>query len=212
MAEPLVRLSSVAAPLLRDNVDTDAIIPSREIRSVGKTGLADGLFAGWRYLGIGSRTPDPAFVLNQPAYAGCRILLAGANFGCGSSREHAVWALAEYGIRAVLAPSFAPIFEANCLRNGVLPAKLSGHEIVRLAAHASRAGRPPHVTIDVAAGSVECEGEVAHFVLDAQAREMLLAGLDPVALTLAGDGARRIDAWLRADRAARPWIYTGEAT
>ena len=210
MAEPLIRLSSVAAPLLRDNVDTDAIIPSREMKTVGKTGLADGLFAGWRYEGVGSRAPDPAFVLNQPAYAGCRILLAGANFGCGSSREHAVWALAEYGIRAVLAPSFAPIFEANCVRNGVLPARLTVDEIARLAARATPETPPPRVSIDIAAGSVECEGVVARFALDAEAREMLLGGLDPIALTLASGGAEQIDVWLDADRAARPWIYSGE--
>ncbi|HEY5760652.1 MAG TPA: 3-isopropylmalate dehydratase small subunit, partial [Steroidobacter sp.] len=95
---PFTVVTSVAAPLLRDNVDTDAIIPSREMKSTGKTGLAAGLFAPWRYLSSGSREPDPAFVLNQPRYADAHILLGGENFGCGSSREHAVWALAEHGI------------------------------------------------------------------------------------------------------------------
>lgn len=117
---PVRTITAVPAPLLRDNVDTDAIIPSREIRSVGKTGLADGLFAGWRYL-PGTREPDPAFVLNDPRYDHSPILLGGANFGYGSSREHAVWALREYGVRVVIAPGFAPIFAGNCVRGGVLP-------------------------------------------------------------------------------------------
>ena len=99
--EPFTSLTAVAAPLIRANVDTDAIIPSREMKSVSKTGLADGLFAGWRYLGQGSRVPNPDFVLNRSDYAQARILLGGENFGCGSSREHAVWALHEYGFRAV---------------------------------------------------------------------------------------------------------------
>ena len=119
--QPLV---SRAAPLLLDNVDTDTIIPSREMRSTGRTGLADGLFAPWRYGDADAREENPDFVLNRPPYRDARILAAGANFGCGSSREHAVWALAEWGVRAVLAESFAPIFAGNCVRNGVLPAAL----------------------------------------------------------------------------------------
>ncbi|HVC31477.1 MAG TPA: 3-isopropylmalate dehydratase small subunit, partial [Steroidobacteraceae bacterium] len=117
MAQPFTRLTAVAAVLLRDNIDTDAIIPSREIRAVSKTGLADGLFANWRYLPGQGRTPDPGFALNDPAFQGARILIAGENFGCGSSREQAVWALAEYGFRALVAPSFSSIFHRNCLRN-----------------------------------------------------------------------------------------------
>ncbi|MDZ4374483.1 MAG: 3-isopropylmalate dehydratase small subunit, partial [Phenylobacterium sp.] len=119
--DPLVTVTAVAAPLLRANVDTDAIIPSREMRTVSKTGLADGLFAGWRYTEVGGREPNPAFALNQPAYADAAILLGGPNFGCGSSREHAVWALHEFGFRAVIAPSFSPIFQNNCVRNGIAP-------------------------------------------------------------------------------------------
>ena len=103
-------LTAIAAPLLRINVDTDAIIPSREMKKVSKTGLADGLFAGWRYKATGSREEDPEFVLNQEPYRRARILLSGMNFGCGSSREHAVWALREWGIRAIIAPSFGAIF------------------------------------------------------------------------------------------------------
>ena len=136
--EPFTTLSATALPLMRDNIDTDAIIPSREMRTVSKRGLADGLFAGWRYREIGGRDPDPGFVLNEPARKGARILIAGANFGCGSSREHAVWALAEYGIRAIIAPSFAPIFQANCVANGLVPAILPHDLVHALAAHVER--------------------------------------------------------------------------
>lgn len=211
MPTPLAHLESIAVPLLRNDVDTDAIIPSREMRTVGKSGLADGLFAGWRYQGVGSRLPESTFVLNRPEYAGARILIAGSNFGCGSSREHAVWALAEYGIRAVLATSFAPIFEANCIRNGLLPARLRGFEIERLAAWAQRPQGPAIVTIDVGSGQVSCEGETLYFAMDAEARDLLITGLNPIELTLGDGGAERIDAWLEADAGERPWIYGGES-
>ena len=118
-------LTAVAAPLLRANVDTDAIIPSREMKTVSKTGLADGLFAGWRYTRHRRPRAEPAISCStsppMPARKSCS---RGENFGCGSSREHAVWALEEYGIRAVIAPSFAPIFHGNCVRNGILPVRL----------------------------------------------------------------------------------------
>jgi 3-isopropylmalate/(R)-2-methylmalate dehydratase small subunit len=197
-------LTGVAAPLLRANVDTDAIIPSREMKTVSKSGLADGLFAGWRYAGIGSRQPNPDFVLNQPAYAGAQVLLAGENFGCGSSREHAVWALAEYGIRAVIAPSFAPIFRGNCVRNGVLPVTLDAASIARLAD--SMAADPQHlrVTVDLHRQRVAGPREFA-FELDTESREMLLAGLDAIDLTLKHRAA--IGSFHARDRAQRPWIY-----
>ena len=134
-------LTGVAAPLLRANVDTDAIIPSREMRSVSKSGLAKGLFAGWRYDRIGGREPNPDFVLNQPAHAGTQILLSGENFGCGSSREHAAWALLEFGIRAIVAPSFSPIFQMNCVRNGVLPVRLPAESIAGIVRDAARRPR-----------------------------------------------------------------------
>lgn len=118
-------LTGVAAPLMRINVDTDAIIPSREMKRVSKQGLGDGLFAGWRYLEAESRTINPEFVLNKPAYNNVSILLSGANFGCGSSREHAVWALQEFGVRAIIAESFGAIFYGNCTRNGILPIVLA---------------------------------------------------------------------------------------
>ncbi len=189
---PVRTITARPAPLRRDNVDTDAIIPSREITSVGKTGLADGLFAGWRYR-PGTRAPDPEFVLNDPAYAHSEVLLGGANFGCGSSREHAVWALHEYGVRVVIAPGFAPIFAANCARNGVLPLVLG----------ATFADAP--LTVDLAAQTVTQEEHVWHFDIDAEAKAMLLGGLDPIDLTLTEAGT--ITAWTARDRSLRPWIY-----
>ena len=122
--EKFTTLTAIAAPLLRINIDTDAIIPSREMKRVSKDGLAEGLFAGWRYQTPGSREENPDFILNQAPYRQARILLSGINFGCGSSREHAVWALHEWGIRAVIAPSFGSIFQGNCVRNGIVPVVL----------------------------------------------------------------------------------------
>lgn len=203
---PLVTLTARAVPLLRDNVDTDAIIPSREMKAVSKAGLSDGLFAGWRYLPGEGRTPDPAFVLNEPRYAGSEILVAGENFGCGSSREHAVWAMAEYGFRVVIAPSFSPIFRANCVRNGIAPVVLPSDAVARLAA-AAEAGVP--VTVDLAAMTVFAGDDSAAFTLDEEARAMLMEGLDGIELTL----KNRTDIldFRDADRARRPWVYLDPA-
>ena len=192
---PFTTLTALAVPLLADNIDTDAIIPSREMTSTGRTGLADGLFAPWRY--VEGRVPNPEFVLNQPEFSGAQIIAGGANFGCGSSREHAVWALAEYGIRCVIAPGFAPIFAANCIRNGLLPLVLPRAVVEAVA------GR--EVAIDLAAQVLSCGGESHSFAIDPEAKDMLLEGLDVIDLTLKSRGA--IAAWTHADRAARPWIY-----
>jgi 3-isopropylmalate/(R)-2-methylmalate dehydratase small subunit len=194
---PFTTLTSVAVPLLRDNIDTDAIIPSREMRSTGRTGLADGLFAPWRYSNADQRIADPEFALNRPAAAGARVLLGGANFGCGSSREHAVWALKEYGIDCIIAPSFAPIFRANCIRNGLLPVELPGDAIEATAWQ--------HVTVDLAAQQVMLAGKAHSFAIDEEAKAMLLEGLDAIDLTLKSSAA--IAAWTAADRIARPWVY-----
>jgi 3-isopropylmalate/(R)-2-methylmalate dehydratase small subunit len=202
---PLTYLDAIAVPLLRDNIDTDAIIPSREMRFVSKTGLADGLFAGWRYREIGGRDPDPAFVLNEPRYAGAQILIGGANFGCGSSREHAVWALAEYGFRAIVAPSFSPIFRANCIRNGVAPVILPMPAITRLADLATRV----RIEIDLSVMMLRAEGETWPFALDAEARTMLMEGLDAIELTLKRAG--EIKAFRHADAGKRPWAYLKKA-
>jgi 3-isopropylmalate/(R)-2-methylmalate dehydratase small subunit len=195
--EPFQTLRSLAAPLIRDNVDTDAIIPSREMKSVSKTGLSAGLFAGWRYTDVDARVPDPDFVLNQPAYRDARILLGGGNFGSGSSREHAVWALAEYGFRAVIATGFSPIFRGNCVRNGVLPIVLDPRpfDVPGL-----------ELEIDLPAQEIRAGGETWSFEIDAEAKLMLTEGLDPIALTLLD--APLIDAHESADRAARAWAWS----
>jgi 3-isopropylmalate/(R)-2-methylmalate dehydratase small subunit len=204
--QPFTRLTAIAAPLIRANVDTDAIIPSREMKTVSKTGLAEGLFAGWRYKEIGSREPDPDFVLNRPAYAQARILLGGENFGCGSSREHAAWALAEYGIRAIVAPSFSPIFYGNCVRNGILPVRLPAADIAALAADLAVDPAARTLSIDLESCELRAPGgTVHHFDIEPEAREMLLEGLDAIDLTMKRRG--EIEAFWRADRAARPWIY-----
>lgn len=199
--QPFTTLTAIAAPLLRDNVDTDAIIPSREMTSVSKSGLAGGLFAGWRYRQIGGRDPNPDFILNQPHHAAAEILLSGQNFGCGSSREHAAWALAEYGFRAIVAPSFNPIFRGNCVRNGIVPVELDSHPI----AQAALAGP---LTIDLPAQTVTAAtGESWRFEMEAEAKAMLVGGLDMIDLTLQRQG--EIAAFRAADRARRPWVYFG---
>lgn len=191
--KPFTTLTSIVAPLPRDNVDTDAIIPSREMKSTGKTGLAAGLFAPWRYLDADARARDPEFVLNKAEFAGAKILSSGVNFGCGSSREHAVWALAEYGIRCVIAESFAPIFYNNCIRNGVLPVVLDRRQIAGLAGKT--------IVVDLAAQTADNYG----FTIEADAKVMLLEGLDAIDLTLKHKQA--IANWQAADRARRPWVY-----
>lgn len=200
-------LTAVALPLLRNNVDTDAIIPSREMKTVGKSGLADGLFAGWRYRSVGSRDPDPGFVLNDPRYREAKILLSGENFGCGSSREHAVWALAEYGFRVIVAPSFNPIFRGNCINNGLLPVMLPADVIGVLAEASAALPAPMPLTVDLENSTVhEAGGGRSHvFDIDDDAKQMLLRGMDAIDVTLAQ--CQRIEAFRDKDRTARPWIY-----
>jgi len=195
--KPVSTITSPGVPLLIDNIDTDTIIPSREMRSTGRTGLADGLFAPWRYSDADKRIADPAFVLNQRDAIGTRLLLGGSNFGCGSSREHAVWALAEFGIEAIIAPSFAPIFKNNCIRNGLLPVELP-EEVVRELQWAM-------VTIDLANQTVSASGKTWRFAIDDEAKAMLLEGLDAIDLTLKHREA--IAGWTASDREARPWVY-----
>jgi 3-isopropylmalate/(R)-2-methylmalate dehydratase small subunit len=202
---PFTDLTAVAALLLRDNIDTDAIIPSREIRSVSKTGLAQGLFAGWRYLPGQGQTPDPEFFLNDPAYKGAQILFAGENFGCGSSREHAVWALKEYGFRALIAPSFNPIFYRNCLRNGILPARLAARAISAIAQWVSGDPQRNRPTVRLSSCAVSGNSRTWDFEIDAEAREGLLEGLGEIEQTM--KLADRIAAFRAADRLRRPWVY-----
>lgn len=203
---PLTTLTAIAAPLLRDNIDTDAIIPSREIRNTGKSGLAAGLFAGWRYRSTGTREPNPDFILNRPRYQGVQILLVGRNFGCGSSREHAVWALAEFGIRAVLAPSFGSIFFGNCIRNGILAARVPRDAVEEIATAIEENPTTLRLHIDVDAQTISLpDGRSWCFPLDGESKAMLMEGLHPVDLTLRLRD--EIEAFLARDREVRPWVY-----
>lgn len=203
---PIRRVEGIVAPLLRPNIDTDAIIPSREMKRVSREGLGDGLFAGWRYADPERRTPNPDFVLNQPAYRDASLLAAGPNFGCGSSREHAVWALLDYGIRAVLAPSFGAIFERNCYNNGLLPVILPAAEIERVltVSGGGSTGRPVVVNLEAQRVELPDGGHLA-FSCPTMQREMLLNGWDPVDRTLQHQEA--IDRFLEQDRRRRPWVY-----
>ena len=205
MTQPFTELTAVAAVLLRDNVDTDAIIPSREIRAVAKTGLADGLFANWRYLpGLG-RTPDPQFVLNTPACRGARILITGENLGCGSSREQAVWALAEYGFRVLIAASFNPIFYRNCLRNRLLPARLAPQALAALAQWVLADPQRHRPRVSLATQRIAAGVDSWQFEIAADARAGLLEGLGEIEQTFRL--AERIAAFQAADRLRRPWAY-----
>ncbi len=177
-------ITAIAAPLMRVNIDTDIIIPSREMKRVSKKGLSNGLFAGWRYTDIDERVANPEFVLNHAAYLGTQIIIAGENFGCGSSREHAVWALVEYGIRAVIAPSFSAIFHSNCIQNGVLPVTLPADEVAALAKLAV-GGSSGIFTIDLLAQHIiDPAGRTHTFEISPNHRQTLLDGLDPIDRTL----------------------------
>ena len=202
---PFITHTGIAAPLLRRNIDTDAIIPSREMKRVSKNGLGEGLFAGWRYTLPGGRERNPSFVLNRPEYQGASIVLAGDNFGCGSSREHAVWALAEFGIRAVIASGFGAIFHTNCIRNGVLPVCLGEDDINALALRVQRDPQSNLVEIDLQKSLVRCADLECSFVLEEGARYMLLNGLDPIALTLQQN--ELIDKYERVRRNKHAWAF-----
>lgn len=205
---PLVTHTGIVAPLLRDNIDTDAIIPSREMKRVSKKGLGEGLFAGWRYTLPGGREPNPDFILNQAPFSGATILLAGQNFGCGSSREHAVWALQEYGIRVIIASSFGTIFHGNCVRNGILTITLAPTDIEAIASYAEVNPAEHTVRVDLPSQRVtlSARSEPAFsFDISAGDKAMLLEGLDGIALTM--KEASAIDAFEASDRKQRPWVY-----
>jgi 3-isopropylmalate/(R)-2-methylmalate dehydratase small subunit len=207
--EKFTVLRSIAAPLLRENVDTDIII--RIERLVGgsrRSDLGRHAFETWRYLPDGSENPD--FILNREPYRRAGILLAGRNFGCGSSREGAVWALAQKGFRAVLAPSFGDIFRNNCFQNGVLPVTLAQTEIEAIARQVEAAPEQNLVTVDLTRSVVVApDGNETAFSIDALRREALLEGLDDIASTMKREG--EIARFQAADRARRPWVYAVEA-
>ena len=205
--KPFVIHEGIAAPLIRSNIDTDTIIPSREMRHVSKRGLGDGLFAGWRYLDGDreSRSINPDFILNKPQYAEASILLAGRNFGCGSSREHAVWALLEYGFRAVIAPDFGLIFYHNAMRNGLLPVRLPESSIDAYGIDAG-APDPARITIDLQNTTVSSDtGPQIRFNIEPIYKEMLLQGLDAIEMTLKHQ--ELIGEFQTADRQRRGWAY-----
>lgn len=177
---PFTVHEGVAAPLDRADVDTDQIIPAVHLRRVERTGFGPFLFEAWRQ--------DPAFVLNDPRYAGASVLVTGPNFGSGSSREHAVWALEDHGFRAVIAPSFADIFRSNCTKVGVLPVALDADEVRRLLDLVT-ATPGTTVTVDLEAREVRAEGFRAAFAIDDFTRWRLLEGLDDIGLTLRHDDA-----------------------
>jgi 3-isopropylmalate/(R)-2-methylmalate dehydratase small subunit len=196
--QPFTVHTGRAVALLRDNVDTDQIIPKQFLKRIERTGFGEFLFHDWRRRPDGS--PDPDFELNRPGARGATILLAGANFGCGSSREHAPWALAEYGFRAIIAPSFADIFFANCCQNGLLPVRLRGEDVAELA---RRAADPAwRLTVDLVTQRVlDRHGFERDFPLDHYRREMLLDGLDEIGVTLKEE--LRIAAYERRTAALR---------
>ncbi len=195
-------LTAVAAPLDMINVDTDMIIPKDYLKTIKRTGLGTGLFAELRYLDDGSDNPD--FVLNQPAYKKAQILVAGDNFGCGSSREHAPWALLDYGIRCVISTEFGDIFYNNAFKNGILPIKVSPEDLAKLMDDAER-GANATLTIDLDAQTIKGpDGGTIHFEVDAFKKHCLLNGLDEVGLTM--EKADRIATYEQKVATTRPWV------
>ena len=200
--EKFTTLTGVAAPLPMRNVDTDMIIPKQFLKTIKRTGLGKSLFFEMRYDQAGKEVPD--FVLNQPAYRGATILVTGENFGCGSSREHAPWALLDFGIRCIIAPDFADIFYNNCFQNGVLPIKLPQAEVDKLMDDASR-GSNATLSIDLEAQEIRGpDGGVIKFDIDPFRKHCLLQGLDNIGLTL--EKRTAIDAFEKQAGAARPWL------
>jgi 3-isopropylmalate/(R)-2-methylmalate dehydratase small subunit len=195
-------LTGVAAPLPIDNVDTDMIIPKQYLKTIKRTGLGKGLFSEMRYRDDGSENPD--FILNKPAYRHASILVAGDNFGCGSSREHAPWALLDFGVRCVIATDFADIFYNNCFQNGILPIKVSPEDLEKLMDDAER-GANATLTVNLEAQEIRGpDGGVVNFDIDAFRKHRLLNGLDDIGLTLVEAPAIATHEKKKAN--ARPWL------
>ena len=205
--ETFTTLTGVAAPLPMINVDTDMIIPKQFLKTIKRTGLGKSLFFEMRYLDDGSENPD--FVLNKPAWREAKILVAGENFGCGSSREHAPWALLDFGIRCIIAPSFADIFYENCFKNGILPIVLPQEDVDRLMEDAER-GANATVTIDLENQTITGpDGGEIHFDIDPFKKHCLLNGLDEIGLTL--QKADRIADFETRYRSRFPWVAGDDA-
>ncbi len=210
---PFTTLDALVLPLDRSNVDTDAIIPKQFMKSIQRTGFGPNLFDEWRYTDRGEpgqdhtlRPLNTGFALNQPRYRGAQVLLTRENFGCGSSREHAVWALHDWGIRCLIAPSFADIFYGNCFKNGMLPIVLPADAVSALfTAVETEPGY--RLTVDLAQQTLSLPGgDVLRFDVDPQRKSRLLQGLDDIALTL--QQSDRIRAYEASRRAAEPWLFT----
>ena len=195
--------TGVIAPLNRVNVDTDQIIPKQYLKTIHRTGLKEGLFADWRQTSDG--TPDPEFFSNQTRYQSATILLTGENFGCGSSREHAPWALLDYGFRCIIAPSFADIFYNNCFQNGILPVTLKPVEVQTLFDREA-AIQPYSVTVDLSQQHVVLpEGDRFSFDIDPFRKDCLLKGLDAIGLTM--QSQETIQAYEVRRRQESPWLF-----
>ena len=197
-------LTGLVAPLDRVNVDTDQIIPKQFLKTIKRTGLREGLFYDWRRLKDGS--PDPSFFLNQPRYEGATILLTRDNFGCGSSREHAPWALLDQGFRCVIAPSFADIFYNNCFQNGILPVVLKSEEVQALMKEALQ-NHGFSLTVDLGKQRVTTvDGASYRFDIDSFRKDCLYRGLDSIGLTLQHEAA--IAAYEAGRKTEAPWLFT----
>jgi 3-isopropylmalate/(R)-2-methylmalate dehydratase small subunit len=212
--QKFTRLEGLVAPLDRANVDTDAIIPKQFLKSIKRSGFGVNLFDAWRYLDHGepgmdnsTRKPNPDFVLNQPRYRGANILVARKNFGCGSSREHAPWALDDYGFRALIAPSYADIFYNNCFKNGLLPIVLPETQVDRIF-HDVAAFPGFRLVIDLGAQTVAYPdgSQVFTFDVDAFRKHSLLNGLDEIGITL--QHAQEIKAFETKRRLEQPWLFS----
>ncbi len=200
--EKFTSLTGVAAPLKITNVDTDMIIPKQYLKTIKRTGLGGGLFAEMRYHADGSENAD--FVLNKPAYRHAKILVAEDNFGCGSSREHAPWALLDFGIRCVISTSFADIFYNNCFKNGILPIVVSSDDLAKLMDDAER-GANATLSVDLASQEIRGpDGGVVRFEIDPFRKHCLINGLDDIGLTL--EKGERIDAYESAAAQKRAWL------
>ncbi|QQS10929.1 MAG: 3-isopropylmalate dehydratase small subunit [Rhodospirillales bacterium] len=204
--EKFTTLTGVAAPLPIVNIDTDMIIPKQFLKTIKRTGLKEGLFYEMRYAADGAKLD---FVLDRPAYQNSKIIVAGPNFGCGSSREHAPWALLDFGIRCVIAESFADIFYNNCFKNGILPIKLPREDIAKLMDDAER-GANAVVTIDLVNQEIKGpDGGTVKFEIDAFRKQSLLDGLDDVGQTL--KAAPKIDAFESSQKMGQPWLSMNPA-
>jgi 3-isopropylmalate/(R)-2-methylmalate dehydratase small subunit len=200
--DPFKTLDGIAAPLNMINVDTDMIIPKQFLKTIHRTGLGKALFDEMRYNADGSEKPD--FVLNKPQYRKAQILVAGDNFGCGSSREHAPWALLDFGIRCVIAPSFADIFYNNCFKNGILPIKLPQSEVDKLMDDAER-GANARISVDLEKQEIRGpDGGMITFEVDAFRKQCLLNGWDDIGLTLRSED--KISAYEKNHKVQAPWV------